>query len=119
QVEHEADALGFTFETRCANQYRHPAIVLANEIPFKRLQATGTLDLFDKVLTKTAEPLGRRQISPAHPARKQVLTLVPQQTEKCVVGVENGAVEIPNDDPDDVGVYQPPDLRLAFRKVAV
>src|ERR1700730_4090790 len=58
QVEHEGNTLVFTFEARSTDQYGHVAAVLADVVPFKRLQAPGALDLCGKLLTIEAEPLG-------------------------------------------------------------
>ena len=68
QVEHEANTLVLTFEARSTRQYGHAAAVLAEVLPFKRLQASGTLDLCDNFLTIAAAPLGRCQIGPAQAA---------------------------------------------------
>jgi hypothetical protein len=58
QVEHEGHTLALTVEPRSANQYGHAAAVLADVLPFKRLQAPGALDFCDEILAIAAEPLG-------------------------------------------------------------
>src|SRR5260370_30338600 len=98
QVEHEGNTLILTFEARSTNQYGHAAAVLADVVPFKRLQAPGALDLCGELLTIAAKPLSSRQISPAQAARDEILTLVSRHTEKRIIGLENGAIEFPNED---------------------
>jgi hypothetical protein len=39
--------------------------------------------------------------------------------EKRFVGFDDLAFEIPEEDPDNVGVDEPPDLRLAFFEIPV
>src|SRR5882724_2687300 len=119
QVENEGNTLLLAFEARSTNQYGHAATILANVFPFKRLQAPGTLDLCQKFLAIAPAPLGHGQIGPAQAARDEILTLVSQHPQKRVIGLENGAIEVPNEDAEDISVYQPPDLRFALGKVAV
>ena len=47
------------------------------------------------------------------------MMVVPYHFKKRIVGVDNLPVEIPENYADDVGVDQAPDLRLAFREIAV
>jgi len=54
----KTNALVLTFEARSTNQYGHAAAVLADVVPFKRLQAPRALDLCDELLTIAAEALG-------------------------------------------------------------
>src|SRR6185503_19650088 len=58
QVEHEGNTLVLAFKARSTNQYGHAAAVLADVLPFKRLQAPGALDLCHELLTTAAERLG-------------------------------------------------------------
>src|SRR6476620_7243746 len=44
---------------------------------------------------------------------------MPHHTKKCVVGLKNAAVVIPNENPDDGSVHQAPNLRFAFREIAI
>src|SRR6266851_6881763 len=45
--------------------------------------------------------------------------VVSHHTEKRVVGLENPTFEVPEEDPDDVGVDQTPDLGFASLEIAV
>ena len=45
--------------------------------------------------------------------------VVVHHAEKCVVGLDDPAVEIPDKDADDVGVDQASNPRFAFREIAV
>src|SRR5579862_4232648 len=117
QVENEANTLFLTFEDHSTDQDWHAAAVLAEVVPLKGLQAPGTLELCDKLLAIPATPLGEGEIGPAQAACDEILLFVSNYPEKRVIGLENGAIEVPNEDPDDITVYQPPDLSLAFGKV--
>ena len=64
-------------------------------------------------------PFRRRQIRPAQAAGGDILAVVSHQAEKGVIGLENRTLEIADEDADDVGVDQAPDLRFALGKVAV
>ncbi|MCY1373258.1 hypothetical protein D9M69_605200 [compost metagenome] len=56
---------------------------------------------------------------PAHAARKQVVALVADHAQEGVVGFGYLATRTPDDDADDVGVYQSANLRLALGGIAV
>ena len=45
--------------------------------------------------------------------------VVSQHTQKRVIGFEKPTFEVPDDDPDDVGVDQAPNLCFALCKIAV
>ena len=64
-------------------------------------------------------PFRRRQVRPAHATRDEILTIVSHHAEKRVIGLDDLPFEIPDEDPDDVGVDQAPDLRFAFCEIAV
>ena len=52
-------------------------------------------------------------------ARNQVLTAISYNAEKRVIGLKNSTFGIGNEDPDDVGVDQTPDLCLTLLEVGV
>ncbi|MNU02253.1 hypothetical protein D3C72_2458990 [compost metagenome] len=60
-----------------------------------------------------------RQVPPAQAARKQVFSVIAHHVQEGIIGLENVTVGIPDHDPDDVGVYQAPDLRFALLDLAV
>ena len=64
-------------------------------------------------------PFRRRQVHPAHATRGKILSVVSRHAEKRIIGLKNAAFESPDDDPDDVGVEQAPDLLVALFKIAV
>src|SRR5262245_29016438 len=64
-------------------------------------------------------PFWRGQSGPAQAARNQVLTVIPDDTEKRVIGLKNSTFEIGNEDPNDVGVDQTPNLSFAIFEVAI
>ncbi|MGA7263176.1 MAG: hypothetical protein WCA23_11740 [Stellaceae bacterium] len=51
--------------------------------------------------------------------RGEILSVVSHHAEKRVIRVKNATFEIPDDDPDDVGVDQAPDLLFALFKIAL
>src|SRR5262249_15500216 len=64
-------------------------------------------------------PFHWRQVGPAHAARDEILTIVPYDAEKCVIGLDNPALDIPDEDSDDVRVDQAPELRFASLYLSV
>ncbi len=83
------------------------------------MHGPGALDLCHNFLTIAVAIFGGCHIGPAQATCEEILTLVSDHTKKRVIGLENCAIEVPNLDSDDIGVYQPPYLRLALGKVAV
>src|ERR1700733_168252 len=59
------------------------------------------------------------QILPVHAARREVLTVVSDNPEKRVVGLENPTIEVPEEDADYVGFHKAPNLRFALCEIAV
>jgi len=51
--------------------------------------------------------------------REEVFALVSDDLKERVIGVENPTFEVPDEDPDDVLVDQPADLRVSFLELAV
>ena len=68
---------------------------------------------------RAVAPFRRSQVRPADAARGEVLAVVSHDAEKRVIGLDDPAVEVPDEDPDDIGVDQAPDLGFAFRQIAV
>src|SRR5258706_4742250 len=119
QIKHEGDTLVTTLFKCCpTNQYGHTATVFSSVFLFERLEPAATFLLFDPCVIPVA-PVGRRQICPPYAAREEVLTAVAHHAKKFVIGLKNAAIEIPDENSDDVGIAQAPDLSLAFRDVAV
>ena len=120
QVEHEGDTLVRIFFEGCnTDQHGHAAAVLPEELLFERLQAAGHLQLRHQLLFVTGEPFRRRQIRPADGCRDEILAVVSHHTKKRVIGLENPTLEIPNEDPDDVGIHQASDPSFAFGEIPV
>src|SRR5262249_46838832 len=64
-------------------------------------------------------PFWRGQSGPAQAARNQVLTVISDDTEKRVIGLKNSTFEVGNEDANDVGVDQKPNLSFAIFEVAI
>ncbi len=119
QIQHEGHALVSLFVARGrAEQHRHTAPILAQQLLLVRLQAPGHLQLLNVPCAAVA-PFRRRQVRPAHATGDEILTVVPHHAEKRVIGLDNPTVELPEVDPDDVGVDQTPDLGFPLFDIAV
>src|ERR1700733_4982502 len=113
QIEHECDALVTALFKCCpTNQHGYAAVVFSCEFFFERLEPTAAFLLFDPCVIPVA-PVRRRQVRPTYTARNQVFAIVAHHAKKFVVGLKNATVEIPDENPDDVGIDQAPDLRFA------
>ena len=51
--------------------------------------------------------------------RDEILPVVSHHAEKFVIGLENAPLDFPDNDPDDVGVDQAPDLLIARLDIAL
>ncbi|MNU01475.1 hypothetical protein D3C72_2448940 [compost metagenome] len=60
------------------------------------------------------EPFRRGQLCPAEATGDEILTLVAHDAEERVIGLEDPASELPDEDPDNVSVDQALDLRFAL-----
>src|SRR6516162_6263133 len=52
-------------------------------------------------------------------ARNKIVSLEAQHVEKRIVGFDDATFEVPDDDPDDIGVDEAPNLRLLLLKIAI
>src|SRR5215831_12865395 len=117
QIEHECN--GFVaafFEQRTANQHWNAGAVFAKILLLERLKAPGRAQFRQGALVVLA-PFRRRQSGPAHIARNQVFTVIPYDTEKRVIGLKNSTFEIGNEDANNVGVDQTPNLPFAICQI--
>jgi len=64
-------------------------------------------------------PFSWRQIGPAHTTGNEIVTTVLQHVEKCIIGLENLPIEIPDEHPNDVGINQPSNPRFALLEVTI
>ena len=51
--------------------------------------------------------------------RGEILAVVSHHAEKLVIGLKNAPLDFPDDDADDIGVDQAPDLLVARQEIAV
>ena len=65
------------------------------------------------------EPLRRCQVLPAHATRDEIFPAVSQHVEKSIVGLRYFTSDIPDEDPDNIGVDEAPNLGFALFKIAV
>ena len=62
---------------------------------------------------------GGVSVCPVQATRGEILPVVSHHAEKLVIGLKNATFDFPDDDPDDVGVDQAPDLLVARLEIAV
>src|SRR5262249_21207705 len=114
QVEDERDALfAILFEARHADEHRHAAAVFAEVLLLEGVQAPAPEELGYPLFVAPA-PFGGSQGGPVEPTRGEIRAVISHRVEEGVVRLENPAFEIPDEDPDDVGVDQAADPRFAF-----
>src|SRR5271154_288104 len=118
QIEHEGDPLiSAFFKSRYTDQHWHPAAVFPEVLLLEWWQAPTHLVLFDPSDVRIL-PFRGCQIRPSDAANDEIITIVSHNAKKRVVSLKDAAVEIPNEDSDDVRVDQAPDLRLALLEIA-
>src|SRR5467141_5356477 len=100
-------------ESRPPDQHGSPAAIFPEILLLEGLKSPGRVEFCDGPFVALA-PFGRRQVGPAHWTRDKVRAFVSDHAQKRVIGVANPAVEVPEHDPDDVGVEQAADLGLAL-----
>src|ERR1700739_775748 len=64
-------------------------------------------------------PFRWRQVRPVDATRDEIVTVVSHHLQECVIGLDNATFEIENEDADNVGLDQAPDLRFTFLEIAV
>src|SRR4029077_7794695 len=62
---------------------------------------------------------GRSQIRPTQATRDEIFTAVLQHAQKRFIGPDYGAFEVPDEDPQNVGVDQASDLSFAIFEIAI
>ena len=65
------------------------------------------------------EPFLGRQSAPGEPAGDEIRSVVSHNAEKFVIGLKDPAFEISDQDADDVGFDQAPDLCFPLLQIAV
>ena len=119
QIEHECDALvSFFAERSQTDQHGHAAAVFPKVLLLEWLDCPDHLQLCISPRVALA-PFRRRQVRSVQATRDKILSIVSSHAEKRVICLKNATFEIPDDDPDDVGVDQAPDLRFAFFDLSV
>src|SRR6476660_9934490 len=110
QIKYEGDTLVTALLKCCpTNQYGHTTTVFSGVFLFERIEPAAASLLFDPCVIPVA-PVGRRQVRPPYAARNQILAVVVHHAKKFVVGLKYATVEIPDENPDDIGIDQAPDL---------
>src|SRR5260370_21146942 len=119
QIENERDALVATFlEQRGTSKHRNGHAIFPDKFLLVWLNSPGCLQFCQGAFVALA-PLRRRQIGPARSARDEIVTAVSQHAQKGSVGFDDRTFEVPDEDPQNVGVDQAPDLSFAIFEIAI
>ena len=104
QINHKTDPLGLFFADRCpTDKDGHSAAVLAEVFLLARLGASRSHH-FRHTPCGIVAPFRRRQLTPAHAPGDEIFAIGLDDTEKRFVGLKNSTFDIPDEDPDDIGL---------------
>ena len=119
QIKDEANALICTlFEHRPADQHGHTASVFTQIFLLEWRERPDQLQLRDVTCVEVA-PFRRRQHRTVQASRGEILAVVTHDTQKRVIGLKYATFEVPDHDPDDIGVDEASDLPVALLEIAV
>src|SRR6266403_1372276 len=119
QVAHESDTLvSFFAERSQTDQHGHASPIFPKVLLLEWLDCPDPLQLCISPRVVLA-PFRRRQVRSVQAARDKILSIVSPHAEKRVICLKNATFEIPDDDPDDVGVDQTPNLCFVLFELAV
>ena len=119
QIERERDAVvPSCVKQRTANQHGDATAIFPEELLLVGLNRPRRPEIRHRAFVFLA-PFSWRQVGPAHTTRDEIVTTVLQHAEKRIIGLENLSIEIPDEDPNDVGINQPSNTRLALLEVAI
>jgi GTPase SAR1 family protein len=102
-----------SFRSTLAEALEATATVFSRVFLLERLEPAATFLLFDPCVIPVT-PVRRRQVRPPYAAGNQVFAIVVHHAKKLIVCLKNATFEIPDENSDDVGIDQAPDLRFAF-----
>src|SRR5262245_57670721 len=113
QINDKSDALVLFFADRCpTDKHRNAAAVLAEVLLLARLGASRSY-YFRHTPCGIVAPFRRGQLTPAHAPGDEIFAIVLDDAQKRFVGFENSTFDIPDEDADDIGLEQAPDLCFA------
>src|SRR5260370_33673314 len=119
QIEHECDALvSFFAERSQTDQHGHAAPIFPKVLLLEWLDYTDHRQLCISPRVLLA-PFRRRQVRSVQAARDKILSIVSPHPENRVICLEKAPSEIPDDDPDEVGVTEAAGLRCPFVYLSV
>jgi hypothetical protein len=106
QVERKRDAFVSSCVTQgSADQHGDATAIFPEELLLVGLNRPCRLEIRRRAFVSLA-PFSWRQIGPAQTTRDEIVTTVLQHVEKRVIGLKNPSVEIPHENPDNVGIHQ-------------
>src|SRR3954453_4184118 len=105
-------------EQRGTSENGQAAAIFPEKLLLVWLNSPGCLQFCQGAFVALA-PFRRRQIGPAHSARDEIVTAVLQHAQKRFVGFDDRTFEVPDEDPQNVGVDQAPDLSFAIFEIAI
>src|SRR5262249_4017545 len=116
-VEHETNAhLQGLVEHGDPKHHRHAAAVAPDVLLFPRWRDAGGPQLLDRYFVEVP-PLRWGQIGPAHPALDEVGAGVAYHFQEGFVGFGDVAVQVRNDNADDIRVHQAPEAFFAAPQI--
>ena len=119
QIKDEANALiCILFEHRPADQHGHAASVFTQILLLEWRERPDQLQLRDVACVEVA-PFRRRQHRTLQASRGEILAVVPHDAQKRVIGLKYATFEVPDHDPDDIGIDEASDLPVALPEIAV
>ena len=95
-------------EGRHADEHGHAAAVFPEVLLLERLQSPAHFELGHPASFVAITPFRGSQVRPVQATRDEILAVVSHHGEERVIRLENPTFELPDEDPDDVGVDQAP-----------
>ena len=105
QIEGEGDAVSPALLEQCgSNQDGHSAAIFADKFRLKGLSRAG-LNYFCQSAFSAIAPVRRCHVQPSHATGGDIFMTVLHHAKKGFIGFQDGALDIPGRDSQNVGVY--------------
>ena len=119
QIEDETDALiAVLFEHRPTDHHGDARAVLVVILLLEWVHDPVHFEHCD-VARVEVMPLRGSQLHAVQTTRREILAVVSYDPKERIIGLENLAFDLPDDDADDVGIEQAPDLLVPLFQIAV
>ena len=119
QIENESDGLVPAAAEGCRTEkHGHADAIFSKVLLLESLAASRRPELCNGAFISATRFHGRQR-RPADATRNEIVAAVSDNVEKGLVGLNNATLKIPDEYPDNVGIDQASDLRLAFLEIAI